>query len=368
MATRFVTNPRRPAARKPSSKRRTAAQSNAAKAMKLFHSGQASSLAEAWQMVRESARRNPRSGEIETRSYFEALEPTRAKYDDLDQYDRWITHSAAAKILRKYEGKSDREVAKSLGLDPDDPDVIFYIEVLRTGQYWKDNPRRSTRYPKMARLQALRDLMFKGYSRRAAEVAGIKARPLKKEGIDWETRAPMSRIAYLDWVRREVEPLYRKAMKEYLRVGGRVSSPKIRGSEEYVLLVGEDEHREFGLGAPARRSNPEYHSPQASAPSVKRLAESLGISEKQADALRYQMKTGNLPVRGILHLVREYMGADDVEYIESREDTMYTRKGLSYVNTGDSYATTLVYDHKTHKFSVAPWAAIVERQPRRFDY
>ena len=256
MATRFVTNPRRPAARKPSSKRRTAAQSNAAKAMKLFHSGQASSLAEAWQMVRGSARRNPRSGEIETRSYFEALEPTRAKYDDLDQYDRWITHSAAAKILRKYEGKSDREVAKALGLDPDDPDVIFYIEVLRTGQYWKDNPRRSTRYPKMARLQALRDLMFKGYSRRAAEVAGIKARPLKKEGIDWETRAPMSRIAYLDWVRREVEPLYRKAMKEYLRAGGRVSSPKIRGSEEYVLLVGEDEHREFGLGAPTRRKNP----------------------------------------------------------------------------------------------------------------
>lgn len=31
---------------------RTAAQSNAAKAMKLFHSGQASSLAEAWAMLR----------------------------------------------------------------------------------------------------------------------------------------------------------------------------------------------------------------------------------------------------------------------------------------------------------------------------
>jgi hypothetical protein len=44
-----------PRAAKPASKRtgsRTSAQSNAAKAMKLFHSGQASSLAEAWAMLR----------------------------------------------------------------------------------------------------------------------------------------------------------------------------------------------------------------------------------------------------------------------------------------------------------------------------
>ena len=43
-----------PRAAKPASKRtgsRTSAQSNAAKAMKLFHSGQASSLAEAWAML-----------------------------------------------------------------------------------------------------------------------------------------------------------------------------------------------------------------------------------------------------------------------------------------------------------------------------
>jgi hypothetical protein len=58
-------NPRRKGGAKPSAKRsggRTAAQGNAAKAMKLYHSGQASSLAEAWQMVRgSSARRNPLS-------------------------------------------------------------------------------------------------------------------------------------------------------------------------------------------------------------------------------------------------------------------------------------------------------------------
>ena len=57
----MVVNPRRKGAAKRSGGR-TAAQGNAAKAMKLYHSGQASSLAEAWQMVRgSSARRNPLS-------------------------------------------------------------------------------------------------------------------------------------------------------------------------------------------------------------------------------------------------------------------------------------------------------------------
>ena len=45
-----VSNPRRKGAKRAT--KRTAAQSNAAKAMKLFHSGKASSLAEAWDMVR----------------------------------------------------------------------------------------------------------------------------------------------------------------------------------------------------------------------------------------------------------------------------------------------------------------------------
>jgi hypothetical protein len=47
----IVSNPKRKVAVKRATKR-TAAQSNAAKAMKLFHSGKASSLAEAWDMVR----------------------------------------------------------------------------------------------------------------------------------------------------------------------------------------------------------------------------------------------------------------------------------------------------------------------------
>ena len=48
----FLTNPR---GRRPATSRaRTKAQNNAAKAMRLFHSGKAASLADAWAMVRRS--------------------------------------------------------------------------------------------------------------------------------------------------------------------------------------------------------------------------------------------------------------------------------------------------------------------------
>jgi len=37
-----------------------------------------------------------------------------------------------------------------------------------------------------------------------------------------------------------------------------------------------------------------------------------------------------------------------------------------YVNMGDTYDTTLIYDYKTNRFVVSSWGDIVERQPRRF--
>jgi len=76
-ATSPRNNPRRKGAAKRSGSR-TAAQGNAAKAMKLYHSGQASSLAEAWQMVRgSSARRNPLSEDGMVVSNPRAKTPTR---------------------------------------------------------------------------------------------------------------------------------------------------------------------------------------------------------------------------------------------------------------------------------------------------
>lgn len=55
-----------------------------------------------------------------------------------------------------------------------------------------------------------------------------------------------------------------------------------------------------------------------------------------------------------------------VEYIASREDTCAEALGVSYCNTGDSYASTVCFDHRAGLFMVKGWADWVEASPRRF--
>lgn len=40
--------------------------------------------------------------------------------------------------------------------------------------------------------------------------------------------------------------------------------------------------------------------------------------------------------------------------------------GFDYVNMGDTYAATIVYDYKTGRFSVTTVGDVIERNPRRF--
>jgi hypothetical protein len=91
-----------------------------------------------------------RRREIETESYFAAMETTRPRYTDLDPYELGIESRRAAHILRKYEGKSDVEVAKALGLDPRDPGIIAEINALRSDFYRTNSrtpARRKNRHP-----------------------------------------------------------------------------------------------------------------------------------------------------------------------------------------------------------------------------
>lgn len=87
-----------------------------------------------------------RRREIETESYFAAMETTRPRYTDLDPYELGIESRRAAHILRKYEGKSDVEVAKALGLDPRDPGIIAEINALRS-DFYRTNTRKNSRTP-----------------------------------------------------------------------------------------------------------------------------------------------------------------------------------------------------------------------------
>lgn len=60
------------------------------------------------------------------------------------------------------------------------------------------------------------------------------------------------------------------------------------------------------------------------------------------------------------------MRTHGVEYISHKDDTFRESYGLSYCNTGDTYAPTLVYDHSRGTYRVTSWGDIVERYPNRY--
>lgn len=118
---------------------------------------------------------------------------------------------------------------------------------------------------------------------------------------------------------------------------------------------------------PARRKNPSLKSPHAG-PSAQRMADALDISLPVAMMLKVKMKTGSSSVGNILKVADDLLDGHGVEYIESLTDTMRSREGLSYVNMGDTYDTTLIYDHGKGRFVVSSWGDIVERDAKRFGY
>jgi len=115
-----------------------------------------------------------------------------------------------------------------------------------------------------------------------------------------------------------------------------------------------------------RKGSRARFSPPVSGPSVKRIEEGLQISRQQAQAIKDAMNDGK-PNKA-LRLASEATGNFGVEYIESDQDTMRSREGIEYVNTGDTYNTTLIYDYKTGRFYIGSWGGWVERYPRRFGY
>ena len=91
-------------------------------------------------------------------------------------------------------------------------------------------------------------------------------------------------------------------------------------------------------------------------PAVKTLVDGLRISKADAQKLKDMMDTG---APRILQAADGMMDGNGVERIPGQP-------GLMYVNMGDTYDTTLIYDYKTNRFVVSSWGDIVERQPRRF--
>jgi hypothetical protein len=62
-----------------------------------------------------------------------------------------------------------------------------------------------------------------------------------------------------------------------------------------------------------------------------------------------------------LHVLDSIAGTYGVEYIASPEDTFTTSLGIDYLNTGDSYALTIVRSAETGNYRVASWGDLVEK-------
>ena len=111
-----------------------------------------------------------------------------------------------------------------------------------------------------------------------------------------------------------------------------------------------------GAKANPRRKNP-LNGVRIAGPAVKTMVDRLRISKADAQRLKDMMDTG---APRILQTADKMMNGNGVERISG------VGGGLMYVNMGDTYDTTLIYDYKTNRFVVSSWGDIVERQPRRF--
>jgi hypothetical protein len=62
-----------------------------------------------------------------------------------------------------------------------------------------------------------------------------------------------------------------------------------------------------------------------------------------------------------LHVLDSIASTYGVEYIASPKDTFTTTLGIDYLNTGDSYALTIVRSADTGNYRVTSWGDLVEK-------
>jgi hypothetical protein len=62
-----------------------------------------------------------------------------------------------------------------------------------------------------------------------------------------------------------------------------------------------------------------------------------------------------------LHVLNAVAGTYGVEYVHSERDSFTEARGFDYLNTGDTYAPTIVRMCETGNYKVASWGGIVEK-------
>jgi len=104
-------------------------------------------------------------------------------------------------------------------------------------------------------------------------------------------------------------------------------------------------------------------------PSVKTLCARLGCDSTIAGAVRHVLAMNNrtdLEINDTLKTVSVLLHGYGVEYAPSKQDTHGKGRGLEYVNMGDTYRPTIIYDCLHRCFVCASWGDIVESNTTRF--
>lgn len=94
-------------------------------------------------------------------------------------------------------------------------------------------------------------------------------------------------------------------------------------------------------------------------PTVKRMMGVLNISREDAQRIRDTMEKKS--VLSVFRLAEKILDGSGIEYIAATDDDQYSLNGLEYVNVGDPYTATVMYDHKTGRYKIGGWGDVIER-------
>ena len=95
-------------------------------------------------------------------------------------------------------------------------------------------------------------------------------------------------------------------------------------------------------------------------PSVARMVKVLGVEKSAASELKALMEDGY--IKRTLTRASVILDGFGVEYLVPDDGT----QPIAYVNMGDTYNTTIMFDHEKNRFLLGSWGDVVEAQPRRF--
>lgn len=117
--------------------------------------------------------------------------------------------------------------------------------------------------------------------------------------------------------------------------------------------------------------------PRTNVPSAKRIQEAFACDTMQARkvwaALRYAQDAitggwrGDKAITDALDQASDILFGHGVEILRSNQDTCCLFRGICYVNFGDPYQTTIMFDFGERRFRIGSCGDCIEGEPKRFD-